>query len=174
MVQFIFRNKYIFKLLVILALFYKNIFFYNSLCCNCCKENILDVKKNSKEIKTKKGKPKVEEIKTKKGKTKGKEIKTEIKKPKVEKIKIKKGKPKVKKEELEEVDVYIVDTVTSKKCLYTFPINIKGSDLKKEVAKKFNKKIIKIIFLSKPCEDNSIYTFEQGDTIYVYTENEKK
>ena len=171
--KFISRNKYIFKLLVILALFYKNIFFYNSLCRNCCKENILDEKNNSK-----KGKTKVEEIKTEKGK----EIKTEIKKTTEEIVKTKgeiikpeKGKTKVKKKELEEVNVIIEDAVTGKKYLYAFSINIKGSDLKEQVAKNYKGKNIEIKFpTGKLCEGDEIFNLQDGEKLLLYIENEKK
>ena len=186
--KFIFRNKYIFKLLVILALFYKNIFFYNSLCCNCCKENILDVKKNSKEkkpktekIKPKEKKPKTEKIKpkekkpkTEKIKPKEEKIKTEKEKTNGEKIKTEKIKPKVGEEELEVVDVYIYVVWVKRKFSCQFSKNIKGSDLQKKIAKILNEKNIEIRLHSKLCEDNTIYTLEQGGTLYVYKKNEKK
>ena len=192
MVKFIFMNKYIFKLLVILALFYKNIFFYNSLCCNSCKGTILDMEKNSKEIKTKGEKPKEEIIKTKKGKTKGEktkeEIKTdeeikkikekkkeEIKKPK-EETKTENEKTKVEGEELEEVNIYVLDVETGKKYLWDFPQHIKGSDLKKQVAKKnYEGKNINIRFLDGTlCEGDKTFKLGQGETLRVYIVNEKK
>ena len=190
MVKFIFMNKYIFKLLVILALFYKNIFFYNSLCCNSCKGNILDMEKKSKEIKakgkeikTKKGKTKVEEIKTKeeikkikeKMKTEKEKMKEEIKKPK-EETKTENEKTKVEGEELEEVNIYVLDVATDKKCLWDFPKHIKGSDLKKQVAKRdYEGKNINIRFLNgKLCEGDTTFKLEQGETLRVYIVNEKK
>ena len=186
-----------------MALFYKNIFFYNSLCCNSCKGNILDMENDSKKIKTEIKKPKEEEIKTEGEKTKEKIIKTkeeikekmkeeikkikekmktekekmkeEIKKPK-EETKTENEKTKVEGEELEEVNVYVLDVATDKKCLWDFPKHIKGSDLKKQVAKRdYEGKNINIRFLDgKLCEGNTTFKLEQGETLRVYIVNEKK
>ena len=150
------------------------------------------MEKNSKEIKTKGEKPKEEIIKTKKGKTKGEktkeEIKTdeeikkikekkkeEIKKPK-EETKTENEKTKVEGEELEEVNIYVLDVETGKKYLWDFPQHIKGSDLKKQVAKKnYEGKNINIRFLDGTlCEGDKTFKLGQGETLRVYIVNEKK
>ena len=163
MVKFIFMNKYIFKLLVILALFYKNIFFYNSLCCNSCKGNILEkkMKKEKKKIK--------EKMKTEKEK-----MKEEIKKPK-EETKTENEKTKVEGEELEEINIFIRDGVTNARRIYQFPQHIKGSDLKKQVAKNYEGKNIEIRFCNGTvCEGDTLFELGEGETLRVYIVNEKK
>ena len=79
-------------------------------------------------------------------------------------------------EELEEVNVYVLDVATDKKCLWDFPKHIKGSDLKKQVAKRdYEGKNINIRFLDgKLCEGNTTFKLEQGETLRVYIVNEKK
>ena len=79
-------------------------------------------------------------------------------------------------EELEEVNIYVLDVETGKKYLWDFPQHIKGSDLKKQVAKKnYEGKNINIRFLDGTlCEGDKTFKLGQGETLRVYIVNEKK
>ena len=77
-------------------------------------------------------------------------------------------------ENQEEIDVFVLDVLTDKKYLIQVPVTIRAIDLKKILEKLLNTKNFQFRYRSNLYKDDQILQLEDGDTIYIYKNEEDK